>query len=68
MEQLLCVRQRSCSFFVRNVIKMTIEKCAIYTKKRMHNCKNVQNHGERGIFCPNSIDKELRWNYYITTI
>lgn len=29
---------------------MTIEKCATYTKKRMYNCKNIQNHDERGIF------------------
>lgn len=60
MEQLLCVRHQSCSFFARSVIKMTIEKCATYTKKRMYNCKNVQNHDERGIFCPNSIDKGRR--------
>ena len=47
-------------FFFGNVIKMTIEKYATYTKKRMYNCKNVQNHDERGIFCPNSIDKGRR--------
>lgn len=39
---------------------MTIEKYATYTKKRMYNCKNVQNHDEWGIFCPNSIDKGRR--------